>query len=280
MSLYSSPKSQNEFDRKNREAMPLLLPYSSSYLNKERQTMSTYVLIHGSWHGAWCWYKIAARLEAAGHTAIAIDLPSHGRDWTPAKEVTMQSYVDAICAVLDAQQEPVILVGHSRGGLAITQAAEARSGKIKSLVYLAAFLIPNGETIFPLATTDRDSLILPNLDIDREAGSDMLRRSAFKDALYADCSEEDVALATSLLTPEPLRPSATPIEVTEQRYGGIPRVYIELLQDRAVSHALQRRMLSRVPCQTVLQIDAGHSAYFSKPDELAGHLLSLSETAG
>ena len=241
--------------------------------------MSTYVLIHGSWHGAWCWYKIAARLEAAGHSAIAIDLPSHGRDWTPAKEVTMQRYVDAICAVLDTQQEPVILVGHSRGGLAITQAAEARPDKIKSLVYLAAFLIPDGETIFPLVTTDGDSLILPNLDINRDEGWDMLRRSAFKEALYADCSEEDLALAMALLTPEPMMPSATPIKVTEERFGSIPRTYIALLQDRAVSHALQRRMLARMPCQTVLQIDAGHSAYFSKPDELAGHLLSLSATA-
>lgn len=242
--------------------------------------MSTYVLIHGSWHGAWCWHKIVPRLQAAGHNAIAIDLPSHGRDRTPAAQVTMQSYVDAICKVLDTQQEPVILVGHSRGGLAITQAAQARPDKIKSLVYLAAFLIPDGETIFPLATTDRDSLILPNLDVNRDEGWDMLRESAFKDALYADCSEEDLALATALLTPEPIMPSATPIAVTEERFGSIARIYIELLQDRAVSHALQRRMLARLPCQSVLQIDAGHSAYFSKPDELARHLLSIAAAAG
>jgi pimeloyl-ACP methyl ester carboxylesterase len=236
--------------------------------------MSTYVLIHGSWHGAWCWYKIVPRLQAAGHKVIAIDLPSHGRDRTPACEVTMESYSDAICRVLDAEPEPVILVGHSRGGLAITAAAEARPAKIHSLVYLAAFLIPTGETIVPLAFSDTDALIMPNLDINQEEGWDMLRREAFRVALYADCSEDDVALAEALLAPEPIAPTNTPLATTEANFGRVRRVYVELLQDRAVSPALQRRMYTAMPCDRVLSIDAGHSAYFSRPDELTATLLA------
>ena len=88
--------------------------------------MSTYVLIHGSWHGAWCWYKVVPRLEQAGHTALAIDLPGHGRDWTPPQDVSMQTYVDSVCGVLDTLPEPAILVGHSRGGIVISQVAESR----------------------------------------------------------------------------------------------------------------------------------------------------------
>ena len=81
--------------------------------------MATFVLIHGAWHGGWCWRKVVPHLEAAGHTVIAPDLPSHGDDPTPAAEVTLDDYVRRVCEILDAQDEPVVLVGHSMGGLLV-----------------------------------------------------------------------------------------------------------------------------------------------------------------
>lgn len=71
--------------------------------------------------------------------------------------------------------------------------------------------------------------------------------------------------------PEPAAPSRTPIAISEGRYGTIPRTYIELLEDRAVTPMLQKRMHSAMPC-AVRSIAASHSAYFSKPDELTAHL--------
>lgn len=144
-------------------------------------------------------------------------------------------------------------------------------------MYLAAFLAPNGETVIPLAICDVDSLILRNLDIDSDGGFDMLRQAAFREALYADCSDEDVALATLLLAPEPSGPTNTPLVTTDERYGRIPRVYIELKQDRAVTPALQRRMIEAMPCRETVALDASHSAYFSKPDELTEALIALGE---
>jgi len=237
--------------------------------------MSTYVLIHGSWHGAWCWYKIIPLLEQAGHQAIALDLPGHGRDWTAAREVSLQSYVESVCNILDAQPEPVILVGHSRGGIVISQAAERRPEKIQSLVYLAVFLIPNGEAMLPTALSDSESLIVSNLVVNEEQGSHMLKAEAFREALYADCSEEDVALATALLTPEPNAPVATPLHITEEHFGRIPRVYIETLRDRGVSPSLQRKMYTTLPCQLVIPMQTSHSPFFSAPQELVRHLTSL-----
>lgn len=173
--------------------------------------MSTFVLLHGSWHGAWCWYKVIPVLEQAGHTAIAVDLPGHGRDRTAARDVSMQSCVDCVCKVLDAQPEPVILVGHSRGGIVISQTAEYRPEKIETLVYLAGYLIPNGEPMLPIALSDTESLIASNLVLNEAEGHHMLKQEAFRATLYADCSEEDVTLATALLTPEPNAPVATPL---------------------------------------------------------------------
>lgn len=237
--------------------------------------MASYVLIHGSWHAAWCWYKIVPRLIAAGHKAMAPDLPAHGRDRRACGGVTLQDYVDRACAAIDAAGEPVILVAHSRGGIVASQAAEQRPDRIAKLVYLAAFLLPDGERVLEHGQADRDSLIGPNLDVNREEGWDMLRESAFRAALYADCDEDDVALAHALLTPEPIRPTLTPLNLSDANFGRVPRVYIELLQDRAVSPALQRRMVERMPCAEVRTLDASHSAYFSQPDALAAHLRAL-----
>jgi pimeloyl-ACP methyl ester carboxylesterase len=237
--------------------------------------MSTYVLVHGSWHGAWCWYKVIPLLEQSGHAAIALDLPGHGRDWTAARDVSMQSYVNKVCAVLDTLAEPVILVGHSRGGIVISQTAEHRPEKIRTLVYLAAYLIPNGEAMLPTALGDTESLIASNLLVNEAEGYHMLRQEAYKAALYADCSPEDVALATSLLTPEPNAPVATPMNLSDRNFGRVPRVYIETLRDKGVTPSLQRKMYTATLCQKVISMETSHSPFLSAPKDLVSDLISL-----
>lgn len=236
--------------------------------------MSTFVLVHGSWHAGWCWHKIVARLERAGHRALALDLPGHGRDRRPLAGITLADYVQCVTDVLDRESEPVILVGHSRGGIVISQAAEARPDKVRALVYLAAFLVPDGGTALELALSDRDSLVLPNLHVDRAGGFDMLAERAYRKALYADCSDDDVTLARLLLTPEPSAPAATPLRLSDENYGRVPRTYIELTLDRAVSVTLQRRMVEGMSCHAVRSLHTSHSAYFSAPDELTEQLLA------
>ncbi len=75
--------------------------------------MSRFVLVHGAWHGAWCWNKVVPLLEAKGHSVDAIDLPGHGSDVTPIAEVTLERYAERVGRALRAEPEPAVLVGHS-----------------------------------------------------------------------------------------------------------------------------------------------------------------------
>jgi len=237
--------------------------------------MSAYVLIHGAGHGGWCWHKVVARLRRAKQRATAPDLPSLGRDRTPIAQVSLQTWTESVCRALDAEPEPVILVGHSRAGAVISQAAEERPEKVRVLVYLAGYLLPDGESVAHKAKEDGQTLVGPNMQISQDRRSWSLREAVVRDALYGECPDEDVVLAQSLLAPEAVGPLTTPIRVTEAKFGRVPRVYIECLRDRAVSLSEQRKMVSAMPCRQVISMDTDHSPFFSAPDELTGHLLSL-----
>jgi pimeloyl-ACP methyl ester carboxylesterase len=117
-------------------------PWISNFTSKK---MKTFILIHGSWHSAWNWHKVVPLLEKKGHHAISIDLPGMGRDKTPILEVKMATTVKKLCSPIDRIDGKVILVGHSKNGIMISQVAEYRPDKIEKLVYLAACLIPHGK---------------------------------------------------------------------------------------------------------------------------------------
>ena len=238
--------------------------------------MSTYVLVHGAWHGAWCWYRVASRLRRAGHTVIAPDLAGLGKDKTPMAEVTLERWTEDICDIVDAASEPVILVGHSRGGIVVSQVAERRPDKLAVLVYLAAFLLRDGETLLQVAQSDGTSLVLPNLLVAGDGTYSTVRENALKDVFYGECPDEDLALAKLLFAPEPMAPSVTPVHVSDADFGRVPRIYIECRRDNTIPLSFQRGMQASAPCQKVLSMDTDHSPFFSAPEALVVHLTALS----
>jgi pimeloyl-ACP methyl ester carboxylesterase len=237
--------------------------------------MATYVLVHGSWHAGWCWYKLKARLEASGHKVLAPDLPGLGLDHTPFDAVTLALWRDRVCDVVKAQTDRVILVGHSRGGIVVSEVAERVSGRIRTLVYLSAFLARDGQSLFDVLSAPNDSEVPANITMSKDRMAVSINLEAVRSAFYGECSDEDVALARSLLQPEPAAPLGTPVHVTEENFGRVPRVYIECLRDRAIPLPLQRAMLAETPCRRVLSIDTDHSPFLSRPDELSAHLQAI-----
>jgi pimeloyl-ACP methyl ester carboxylesterase len=235
--------------------------------------MKTFILIHGSWHGAWNWHKVIPILEANGHRAIAIDLPGMGRDKTPIQDVTMELAVTRICALIDSIDGKVILVGHSKNGVMISQAAEYRSDKIERLIYLAAYLVPNGKTQREYSLQDTQGVLKPYVIKHDETNSTTLKSEIYKEGLYHDCDDSIVELAKVLLSHEPFVSGITPLKLTEKNFGQVPKTYIECTEDRAVTPFIQRLMYTETPCEKIYSLPTSHSPFFSRPNELCAILL-------
>jgi pimeloyl-ACP methyl ester carboxylesterase len=228
--------------------------------------MSTYVLVHGAWHGAWCWYKVIPRLEKLGHTVIAPDSLSHGLERTPPLETTLKGIVEGISRVVASAPEPVVLVGHSFGGVVITQVGEAHPDRIKELVYVAAFLPQNGQSVLELNQDDPESLM--EFEFLEEGRLARAKPDKGRSIFYGDCSDEDVALARLLLVTDGVEPYTVPVTTTTANWGRIPRTYIECTRDRAIGISRQRAMQAALPCRRVFTLETDHSPFFSAPDAL------------
>lgn len=236
--------------------------------------MADFVLVHGACHGAWCWAKLIPELEALGHKATAIDLPGLGEDKTPAEDVTFDMTIGRVVDLLQKQPEPVILVGHSLGGVSITAAAERAPEAIRRLVYLTAALPSNGLTLDQLYASANTFPETP----DRAAirSTDGLTMSFAPEnarrRFYHDCSDEDFAFAMAHLKPQPTVMRRTVIEFTPERWGRVPRAYIHCTDDRSIAYQFQKDMVARNPCDPVVTMTTAHSPFFAAPKELAGIL--------
>lgn len=236
--------------------------------------MSTFVLVHGAFHGGWCWEKVVPHLVQAYNHVVALDLPQHGEDTTPIRAVTLQSYVDTVVKIIDTRKEPVILVGHSFGGMVISQAAEYRPDKIDRLVYLSALLPQNGQAALHIQSPD--PAVLQYLITNTQEGWMFYKEEAIPGIFYNDCSAEDTAAAMARLKVEPLLPLTQAVTLTDANFGRVPRCYIFCKQDHALVPALQQKLVEQTPCERVFSLDTGHSPFFSQPADLAEILLSAS----
>lgn len=230
--------------------------------------MASFVFVHGSWHGAWCWDKLVPLLRDAGHEALAIDLPAHGEDRTSAFRASLARYSKRVLEAVAACSQKPIVVGHSMGGMAITKAAMDAPGEAAALVYVCAFVPLPGESVAGLAREDPGSLIVDSTRIGARGISVIPEAAA--DLFYNECSEEVAAWAIERLCSDPWRPLIE--KLTGKSIPVLPRAYIECTEDRAVSLERQRSMASRTPFDEVVTLETDHSPFLSMPAEFA-HLL-------
>ena len=237
--------------------------------------MAPFLLVHGAWHGAWCWNKLIPALAERGRKAVAIDLPGGGDDITALAEVTLDLYVQRVVEALEALGEPAILLGHSMGGISITAAAEQAPERIAKLVYLCAFLPRDGESLLGLTALNDPPSVVMETNYSADGLSVTVADASIKPVFYADCSDADVAFAKARLKPLAVQPASATVHTTQARFGRVPRVYIECTEDEAIPIARQRAMAAASPPVEVHTLNTSHSPFFSAPDALADILAKL-----
>jgi pimeloyl-ACP methyl ester carboxylesterase len=236
---------------------------------------ATVVLVHGAWHGAWCWSKVVPLLEAEGIPVVAVDLPGHGD--SPGPPGDLYDAAAHVRAVLDQIEGPAVVCGHSYGGAVITQATADRPDVIQ-LVYLAALMPDVGESCaatlpgVEVAGWDESVLTAGGAIIPRDDGTNTVEPKAAVAALYADCSEDDIELALSRLCPQSVASLSQPL--TGAGWHDIPATYVICTEDRAVVPEFQRAMAT-ARATTVVELPTSHSPFFSQPKAVAALLVQL-----
>jgi pimeloyl-ACP methyl ester carboxylesterase len=231
------------------------------------------VLVHGSFHGAWCWEYMVPLLEARGHHVLAPNLPASGGDPAPFDNANLLTYATRIAGAIDELSGPVVLVGHSMGGIVSSQVAEWRPERLAAVVYVVGLLLRPDETLVSFLDAHShlgiEDLVLKNMQVSADGMRATFPPAAAVDVFYKMCSPADAAAAAARLRAQRTQVYRDPLKLTPQRYGQVRRFYIEALQDRAISTVVQRLMTSRMPCERIFTLDTDHSPFLCAPGALA-----------
>lgn len=237
----------------------------------EAMTPKTVLLVHGAWHGAWCWASLQSELDRRGVPSLAIDLPGHGVSPLPFSDLhgDAQHVADALARI----EGPVVLVGHSYGGAVITEAATRHPDNVNHLVYLTAFVLDEGEALMPFLKT------LPAIEVPLGAAVRPTADGAFSTvdpahsevSFYGECPKGTTEAANARLCAQPFATFMQP--VTGAPWKTIPSTYVECTLDGAIPIEHQRAMSAR--CQNVVTLETDHSPFASKPAETADILEHL-----
>lgn len=232
---------------------------------------TTYLLVHGAWGAAGKFADLIKLLTAAGDEVVAIDLPGHGGNRKPINEVTLACYVDAVCEAMNRLDNTVTLVGHSFGGVVISQVAEIMPQKVKRLIYLAGLLPASGQSAAELLQSEGASDLPPFLDVSSDRRSVALTDEAVKTVMLNDIQDADrvSALLPDFKGKQATAPLNTAAKLTEHRFGQVPKHYICTDLDRVVTPDLQENMLRNCQIESTHRMRAGHFPFLSQPESLA-----------
>jgi pimeloyl-ACP methyl ester carboxylesterase len=231
--------------------------------------MATFALVHGAWHGRWCWERLVPELEARGHRALAMDLPSDD------PEATFEAYADVVAEHLAAAgADDAILVGHSMAGPAIPLVPQRRP--VRRLVYLCA-VAPNPGMSVAQQLAEEDVLAHEYMEIRGELLADGVTRWADPEKarrfMYADCDAADAQAAIERLRPQALAPYAVPCPLTE--FPDVPSTYVGCRDDRLVRPDWSRWVAEQRLDAEFVELPGSHSPFLSRPADLASTLDAL-----
>lgn len=242
--------------------------------------MASFVLIHGAFHTGHCFDLVAERLRARGHGVAAPTLPGMGGNEAELRAATLEGWahftVEQCRATRALHGGPLVLAGHSRGGSVISRAVEIEPAAADHLGYICAVLTPAGEarSRLPGLMPAQPGMKAASRMIENGAGIVMDGSAALPYFAQA-CPPALREKAMAHLVAEPVGPLTTPAQVTPERWGSVPRTYVECLEDRTMPIANQRAMVALSPGTRVITLDADHSPFYCAPHALADALEAM-----
>ena len=213
------------------------------------------IFVHGAWHGSWAWSPVIERLTAEGIRTIAVDLPSKGMETALLGD--LHDDAEAVRAAVDTAGAPALVVAHSYGGQPVSEGL-ADSPNAAHLIYLAAFMLEPGASLLKGSGGVAPDWWIPSAD-----GRTLLPDDP-KQRFYGDCAPEVAERAAAALVPQ--RRDVFAQEIRAAAWQTVPSTYVICERDNAVLPALQEQMAERAG--TVSRIDASHSPFLSRPDEV------------
>ena len=237
----------------------------------------TYVLVHGAWQAPYVWDSVQADLSKSGNKVIVVELPGHGSDTTPPHQLSLDVYRDKVIDAISKADSNVILVGHSMGGMVITQVAEKIPSKIRKLVYIGAFLPSSGQALTDLSFSDPGSKLGPLLIPSADQLTLDVKRDSLTYLFIDDGSEAAKQQVLNNYRAEPAIPFTGKVTLTRENFGAVEKVYIKTLRDKVISPGLQDRMIAGAGIKTVYSLNTSHSPFLSQPHELSDLLLKIGE---
>jgi pimeloyl-ACP methyl ester carboxylesterase len=228
--------------------------------------MTTFVLVHGSWHDGDAWRRVIAHLEKRGHKAFSPTMAGHGKGVN--KQVNhaqcTQSIVDFI---VNNDVTDCVLVGHSFGGTIIAKVAEVMPERIRRLVFYDAFVLNDGESVMDASPPFVRALFEASTSPDRSA---MLPFPVWREAFINDADLELAHWSYEQLSPEPYQPFVDKLDMKKFYALQIPKSYLNCTEDIGAFHPI---MSSRLGLFRLSQMPGSHEVIFSNPVGLADKLI-------
>jgi pimeloyl-ACP methyl ester carboxylesterase len=230
-----------------------------------------FVFIHGAWHGGWCWEGVIKELERAGHTAEAPTMPGH-QPTDDRSKVTFQDYVNKIVSVLKAKTTPVVMVAHSSAGFLLQSAVPKAAQKVERLVFLNAFILPNGKSQFDLVPPE----VAQGMTAAANASSEKsvpVNEDFVRNMLMAGESKEKQDALIKRLVPQPIALFTTRVNTQEFDKLKIPKSVVFCKGDVSLPPGAYLGMAQGLGEHELIEVEGGHETLFTNPKVVADGLL-------
>lgn len=229
--------------------------------------MTTFALVHGAWHGSWCWERLTPLLESAGHDVVAMDLPCEDA----AADFT--TYADIVCSAIEECSDDVVIVGHSMGAQTVALVAARRP--VRHVVFLCG-LVPEVGQAWADQIRDKPDLMCPGWnealsEPDEQSRTTWVNPERTRALLHGDCDEASAAWAMARLRPQ-VYLGEVPFALTEFPAAASTSI---ICQDDQMVNPEWSKSIGRDIGAALVELPGGHSPFLSRPSALAEVLVHI-----